>query len=85
MGRYNMNKELSNVAKMINIPLVKSAKIISLTIFQFAILVARFCNIYPLSFLLNLGRKTKIKSNFMHMMMFSGKYYCCEDVRSILS
>lgn len=38
----------------------------------FSIIVARFLNIYPLSFLLNIGRKTKIKSNFMHMMMFSG-------------
>ncbi|KAK3096145.1 hypothetical protein FSP39_023689 [Pinctada imbricata] len=38
----------------------------------FAIIVARFCNIYPLSLLLNLGRKNKIKYSFMHMMMFSG-------------
>ena len=45
----------------------------TLTSFQFSIIVARFLNIYPLSFLLNIGRKTKIKSNFMHMMMFSGE------------
>ncbi|GFO48947.1 sodium/hydrogen exchanger [Plakobranchus ocellatus] len=37
-----------------------------------AVLVARFCNIYPLSFLLNLGRSNKIRPNFQHMMMFSG-------------
>ncbi|XP_071160417.1 sodium/hydrogen exchanger 9-like isoform X18 [Mytilus edulis] len=38
----------------------------------FSIIVARFCNIYPLSLLLNIGRKNKIKTSFMHMMMFSG-------------
>ncbi|RUS82308.1 hypothetical protein EGW08_009940 [Elysia chlorotica] len=37
-----------------------------------AVVVARFCNIYPLSFLLNLGRSNKIRPNFQHMMMFSG-------------
>ncbi|NXU55721.1 SL9A9 protein, partial [Turnix velox] len=37
-----------------------------------AVSVARACNIYPLSFLLNLGRKQKIPRNFQHMMMFSG-------------
>nr|XP_023411117.1 sodium/hydrogen exchanger 9 [Loxodonta africana] len=37
-----------------------------------ATFVARACNIYPLSFLLNLGRKHKIPWNFQHMMMFSG-------------
>ncbi|XP_013067641.1 sodium/hydrogen exchanger 9-like isoform X8 [Biomphalaria glabrata] len=38
----------------------------------FAVIVARFLNIYPLSFLLNLGRSNKIRPNFQHMMMFSG-------------
>uniref|UniRef100_A0A8C6JJG2 Sodium/hydrogen exchanger n=1 Tax=Melopsittacus undulatus TaxID=13146 RepID=A0A8C6JJG2_MELUD len=37
-----------------------------------AVFVARACNIYPLTFLLNLGRKQKIARNFQHMMMFSG-------------
>eukprot|EP00088_Acartia_fossae_P047287 TRINITY_DN5127_c0_g1_i1.p1 TRINITY_DN5127_c0_g1~~TRINITY_DN5127_c0_g1_i1.p1 ORF type:complete len:548 (+),score=74.64 TRINITY_DN5127_c0_g1_i1:71-1645(+) len=37
-----------------------------------AIGVARALNIYPLSFLLNLGRKKKIPCNFQHMMWFSG-------------
>ncbi|NXC47815.1 SL9A9 protein, partial [Penelope pileata] len=37
-----------------------------------AVFVARACNIYPLSFLLNFGRKQKIPMNFQHMMMFSG-------------
>ncbi|MEE6500623.1 hypothetical protein FKM82_003859, partial [Ascaphus truei] len=37
-----------------------------------SVLVARACNIYPLTFFLNLGRKQKIPWNFQHMMMFSG-------------
>ncbi|XP_038671477.1 sodium/hydrogen exchanger 9-like isoform X2 [Scyliorhinus canicula] len=37
-----------------------------------AIFVARACNIYPLSFLLNLRRKRKIPWNVQHMMMFAG-------------
>ncbi|XP_053565986.1 sodium/hydrogen exchanger 9 [Bombina bombina] len=37
-----------------------------------SIFVARACNIYPLTFFLNLGRKKKIPWNFQHMMMFSG-------------
>ncbi|KAM6970367.1 sodium/hydrogen exchanger 6-like [Aplochiton taeniatus] len=37
-----------------------------------AIFLGRAANIYPLSFLLNLGRKNKIKSNFQHVMMFAG-------------
>ncbi|KAG7487503.1 hypothetical protein MATL_G00024270 [Megalops atlanticus] len=37
-----------------------------------AVLVSRACNIYPLSFLLNLGRKSKIPANVQHMMAFSG-------------
>ncbi|XP_050398402.1 sodium/hydrogen exchanger 7 isoform X4 [Patella vulgata] len=36
------------------------------------IIVGRFLNVYPVSFLLNLGRSNKIKFNFQHMMMFSG-------------
>jgi len=37
-----------------------------------AIAVARAANIYPLAFLLNLGRKNKIPTNFQHMLWFSG-------------
>lgn len=38
----------------------------------FAIFIGRALNIYPLSFLLNLGRRHKITGNFQHMMMFAG-------------
>uniref|UniRef100_A0A8C1K6F8 Sodium/hydrogen exchanger n=1 Tax=Cyprinus carpio TaxID=7962 RepID=A0A8C1K6F8_CYPCA len=37
-----------------------------------AVFLGRAANIYPLSFLLNLGRKHKISPNFQHMMMFAG-------------
>ncbi|KAM9316493.1 sodium/hydrogen exchanger 9 [Gastrophryne carolinensis] len=37
-----------------------------------SIFVARACNIYPLTFFLNLGRRRRIPWNFQHMMMFSG-------------
>ncbi|XP_060942010.1 sodium/hydrogen exchanger 6-like [Limanda limanda] len=37
-----------------------------------AVFVGRAANIYPLSFLLNFGRKNKIGSNFQHAMMFAG-------------
>uniref|UniRef100_A0A2K6LSL2 Sodium/hydrogen exchanger n=1 Tax=Rhinopithecus bieti TaxID=61621 RepID=A0A2K6LSL2_RHIBE len=36
-----------------------------------AIFLGRAANIYPLSLLLNLGRRSKIGSNFQHMMMFA--------------
>lgn len=39
---------------------------------QLAVFLGRAANIYPLSFLLNLGRRNKIRSNFQHMMMFAG-------------
>ncbi|KAL0175816.1 hypothetical protein M9458_028146 [Cirrhinus mrigala] len=39
-----------------------------------AVFLGRAANIYPLSFLLNLGRRNKISSNFQHMMMFAGVY-----------
>uniref|UniRef100_A0A8D2PDC5 Solute carrier family 9 member A7 n=1 Tax=Zosterops lateralis melanops TaxID=1220523 RepID=A0A8D2PDC5_ZOSLA len=38
-----------------------------------AIFLGRAAHIYPLSFLLNLGRRHKISWSFQHMMMFSGK------------
>ncbi|KAK2882113.1 hypothetical protein Q8A73_022623 [Channa argus] len=37
-----------------------------------AVFLGRAANIYPLSFLLNLGRKNKIGNNFQHVMMFAG-------------
>ncbi|XP_034033964.1 sodium/hydrogen exchanger 6-like [Thalassophryne amazonica] len=37
-----------------------------------AVFLGRAANICPLSFLLNLGRKNKISSNFQHVMMFAG-------------
>ncbi|KAG8448293.1 hypothetical protein GDO86_015404 [Hymenochirus boettgeri] len=37
-----------------------------------AVFIGRAANIYPLSFLLNLGRRNKIRANFQHMMMFAG-------------
>jgi len=36
------------------------------------IIVARASNIYPLTFLLNLGRSRRITWNFQHMLMYSG-------------
>ncbi|KAF0038523.1 hypothetical protein F2P81_009007, partial [Scophthalmus maximus] len=37
-----------------------------------AVFLGRAANIYPLSFLLNLGRKNKIGSKLQHVMMFAG-------------
>jgi sodium/hydrogen exchanger-like protein 6/7 len=37
-----------------------------------AIIVGRALNVYPISFLLNLGRKTKITMNLQHMMFLTG-------------
>ncbi|XP_068248504.1 sodium/hydrogen exchanger 7 isoform X2 [Palaemon carinicauda] len=37
-----------------------------------AIIVGRFLNIYPLSFILNIGRRPKIPIKFMNMLFFSG-------------
>ncbi|XP_044194844.1 sodium/hydrogen exchanger 9-like [Thunnus albacares] len=37
-----------------------------------SIFISRACSIYPLSFLLNLGRTTKIPLNFQHFLMFAG-------------
>ena len=55
-------------------------KSVSLTfdLIKIAVIVGRFLNIYPLSFLLNLGRRHKIGYNLQHMMMFSG--WLCEFV-----
>eukprot|EP00064_Thunnus_orientalis_P000047 superscaffoldBa00000002_g47 len=39
---------------------------------QLSIFISRACSIYPLSFLLNLGRTTKIPLNFQHFLMFAG-------------
>ncbi|GAA6068381.1 sodium/hydrogen exchanger 6b isoform X1, partial [Tachysurus ichikawai] len=45
---------------------------LSLTEDQLAIFLGRVANIYPLSFLLNLGRANPISSRFQHVMMFAG-------------
>lgn len=37
-------------------------------------MIGRAANIYPLSFLLNLGRKPKIPMHFQHMLFFAGKF-----------
>ncbi len=37
-----------------------------------AIILGRALNVYPLSFVLNLGRKSKIGLNVQHMMFLSG-------------
>ncbi|XP_051796344.1 sodium/hydrogen exchanger 9-like [Acanthochromis polyacanthus] len=37
-----------------------------------SIFISRACNIYPLSFLLNLGRTNKIPCTFQHFMMLAG-------------
>ncbi|XP_034717907.1 sodium/hydrogen exchanger 9-like isoform X1 [Etheostoma cragini] len=37
-----------------------------------SIFISRACNIYPFSFLLNLGRTTKIPCPFQHFLMFAG-------------
>ncbi|KAK2517395.1 hypothetical protein Q9233_013138 [Columba guinea] len=47
-------------------------KTLTLSCEQIAIFLGRAAHIYPLSFLLNLGRRHKISWNFQHMMMFSG-------------
>lgn len=35
--------------------------------------LGRAVNVYPLSFLLNLGRKPEIPANFQHMLFFAGE------------
>lgn len=39
---------------------------------QICAAVGRAANVYPLSFLLNLGRKPKIPMHFQHMLFFAG-------------
>ncbi|NWS99305.1 SL9A6 protein, partial [Mionectes macconnelli] len=50
-----------------------------------AIFLGRAANIYPLSFLLNLGRRNKIGTNLQHMMMFAGMllHPCLQPVGNI--
>nr|CAD7571950.1 unnamed protein product [Timema californicum] len=46
-------------------------------------MVGRAVNIYPLAFLLNLGRKPKIPSNFQHMLFFAVLIkYLCDNILS---
>lgn len=42
---------------------------------QLSIFVSRALNVYPLSFLLNLGRANKIPRTFQHFMMFTGTVF----------
>ncbi|KAJ4435707.1 hypothetical protein ANN_18323 [Periplaneta americana] len=44
----------------------------TLTTEEFCAMLGRAVNIYPLSFLLNLGRKPQIPLNFQHMLFFAG-------------
>lgn len=37
-----------------------------------AVILGRALNVYPLTFLLNLGRKNKIPINLQHMLFFTG-------------
>uniref|UniRef100_A0A672ZVL2 Sodium/hydrogen exchanger n=1 Tax=Sphaeramia orbicularis TaxID=375764 RepID=A0A672ZVL2_9TELE len=53
-------------------PLFIIGAFVSFTLLVLAVFLGRAANIYPLSFLLNLGRKNKIGSNFQHVMMFAG-------------
>uniref|UniRef100_A0A8C5DW40 Sodium/hydrogen exchanger 6-like n=1 Tax=Gouania willdenowi TaxID=441366 RepID=A0A8C5DW40_GOUWI len=48
-----------------------------------AVFLGRAANIYPLSFLLNLGRRNKIGSNFQHVMMFAGTELYSSIIHSI--
>ncbi|XP_054478542.1 sodium/hydrogen exchanger 9-like [Anoplopoma fimbria] len=47
-------------------------KVLFITGAFLSIFVSRACNVYPFSFLLNLGRTTKIPRSFQHFMMFAG-------------
>lgn len=42
---------------------------------QLSVFISRAFNIYPLSFLLNLGRTNKIPCKFQHFMMFAGTLF----------
>lgn len=46
--------------------------IIEIILLQICAMIGRAANIYPLSFLLNLGRKPKIPMHFQHMLFFAG-------------
>lgn len=50
------------------------------TCLQLAVFISRACNIYPLSFLVNLGRTAKIPHSTQHFMVFAGNVHQ-ENVR----
>lgn len=70
-----INNYTANVISLIITVVFPIQKPLSLTAvpYQIAVFLGRAANIYPLSFLLNLGRKNKIGSNFQHVMMFAGR------------
>uniref|UniRef100_A0A8B9J8A5 Solute carrier family 9 member A6 n=1 Tax=Astyanax mexicanus TaxID=7994 RepID=A0A8B9J8A5_ASTMX len=69
----NLSPESQDRTKQVRLfSFMKGAWLLDHFLSQLAIFLGRAANIYPLSFLLNLGRRNKISSNFQHMMMFAG-------------
>lgn len=56
-----------------------------LNFYQICALIGRAANIYPLSALLNLGRKPKIPRNFQHMLFLVGMCLTYEEKKHLLN